>query len=70
MDNPRIEPTNVFECKECDYEEWLPADEQRWHMRAELIELGGTDDQYALYKCPECETVSWSHIEDFEYDSE
>jgi hypothetical protein len=56
------EYVNLFECSNCDYWEEMPADEPRQHMTAELIELGENDRQYALYKCPYCNTQSWSIV--------
>lgn len=58
------EYVNLFECSNCDYWEEQPADQQRNHMSAEIIEYGETDVMYALYKCPQCNTESWSKIEE------
>jgi hypothetical protein len=56
------EYVNLFECSNCDYWEEMPADEARHHMSAELIEHGEDDEKFALYKCPDCNTESWSMV--------
>jgi len=58
----KSEYVNLFECSDCDYWEEQPADQQRHHMTAELIEQGEDEEKFALYKCPECQTKSWSMV--------
>ena len=61
-----LEFVNWFECTQCDYWEEQPADQPRHHMSAELIAIG--DDlmfipaEFGLYKCPVCNTESWSKV--------
>lgn len=51
---------NVFECQYCEYWDVIDADDCRWHMDAEYVRDGDTDEQYGLYICPDCKTEGWS----------
>lgn len=62
LDENEYELSNYFECPDCGYFEQLPADQQRHHMAAACLELGETNDKYALYECPDCLTRSWSKV--------
>lgn len=53
---------NVFECQHCEYWDVIDADDCRWHMDAEYVRDGDTDEQYGLYICPDCKTEGWSKI--------
>jgi hypothetical protein len=57
-----LEYVNSFECTQCDYWEEQPVDQQRHHMSAELIAQGQGDEKFGLYKCPVCNTESWSKV--------
>lgn len=61
----RIEYANTFLCPNCEYTESLPADQQRHHMSIELVDLGESETEYALYKCV-CGVQSWSFVESYQ----
>lgn len=55
-----FECQNVFECQHCEYWEVIGGDDVRWHMNAEYVRGGDTNEQYGLYICPDCKTEGWS----------
>ena len=60
---------NAFTCpnQSCGYFETIDGDDCRHHMYAEYLGDGETDEQYGLYRCPECSTEGWSQLVVSEY---